>query len=71
MKTRMTRRQWAAALSLAGPAALSAAQIQPAQSPASPEEELAAARDRNRRMAEGIRGVTIPPAVEPAFRFEA
>ncbi len=59
---KLTRRELAA-LAAAAPA-------QP-QAAASPEEELKAARERNRRNAETLAKFAIPPGTEPAFQFKA
>jgi hypothetical protein len=67
VKSRVTRREWAAAMALAVPAA--AAQTPGA--PASADAELTAARERMRLLTEAVRKAEVPGAVEPAFRFEA
>lgn len=63
----ITRRKLAAAV--IGSAAASLAQSQPA-APA-PEDEVQAARNRQRANAEALSAVNVPMAVEPAFQFKA
>lgn len=65
---KITRRRLAAAV--IAPAALLAQTPQPPV-PANPEEELAAARDQNRRNAQALDEFRVPMAVEPAFQFKA
>lgn len=49
-----------------------AAQSQPSAPPAeTPEQLVAAARDRLRRNAETLAKVPVPAATEPAFQFRA
>lgn len=65
--TRVSRRQWAAALTgaltpLAGRAQTTAAQ---------PPSELDAQRDALRQNQNSIRRVRVPRETEPAFRFRA
>jgi hypothetical protein len=64
---KLTRRKLAAAV--LGSAAGALAQNQPP--PATPDEELKAARDRLRSNSESIARQEIPMAVEPAFQFKA
>ena len=64
---KITRRQLGAAL--LAPAAL-AAQAPPAV-PSTPEEELAATREQNRRNSEALDKFPVPMATEPAFQFKA
>jgi len=62
--SRITRRQ------LAGALLTTAAMAQtPAPTPATPDAELQAARERNQRTAEALAKVPVPMAVEPAFHF--
>ena len=64
--TRLTRRQWAAVLV---PAA-AALEAQPPAQP-SPDQELAAARDRLKANSEALARLAVPQATEPAFQFKA
>jgi hypothetical protein len=43
----------------------------PAQTPATPEQELAAAREQARANAQRIASVKLPMSTEPATRFKA
>ena len=54
--------------------ALGAAMLAPAalaQTPAAPEDELKAARDRIKAYGETLARVEIPMSTEPAFQFKA
>ena len=62
----LTRRELATALTSA--AAL--AQTQPGP-PATPEDELKAARDRLKARSAALAGQQVPMATEPAFQFKA
>ena len=65
---KLTRRKLTAAM--LGSAAGALAQTQPPQ-PATPEEELTAARERMRTNAAALAAQELPMAVEPAFSFKA
>jgi hypothetical protein len=67
MRTKLTRRQLAAALS--APALLAQAPSPPL--PQSADEELKAARDQNRQVAEQLAKFPLPMATEPATHFKA
>jgi hypothetical protein len=62
----VTRREWVAAL-----AASAAARAQSDHPPETPEEELAAARERQRGSLKTLDKFELPMSAEPAFRFEA
>jgi len=64
---KITRRKLAAAL--ISPAAMLAQTPPPI--PANPTEELAAAREQNRRNAQTLDEFPLPMPVEPAFHFKA
>jgi hypothetical protein len=68
VRMRFTRRRLVQAM--AGSAAVAAAQTQPAP-PATPDDELKAARDRLQANAATIQRQEVPMAVEPAFQFKA
>jgi hypothetical protein len=63
---KITRRRLGAAV--LAPAALLAQTPPPL--PTSPEEELAAVRDQNRRNSEALDKFQVPMATEPAFLFK-
>ena len=65
---KMTRRKLGAAV--IAPAVL-LAQAPTPPLPATPEEELAAAREQNRRNAEALDKFRVPMPTEPAFLFKA
>jgi hypothetical protein len=67
MRTKLTRRQLAAALSV--PALLAQAPSPPL--PQNADEELKAARDQNRQVAEQLAKFPLPMATEPATHFKA
>jgi len=62
----VTRREWISAL-----AASATARAQNERPPETPEEELAAARERQRGNLSTIARFELPMSAEPAFRFEA
>jgi hypothetical protein len=68
MRTKLTRRQLAAA-ALSAPALLAQAPSPPL--PQSADEELKAARDQNRQVAEQLAKFPLPMATEPATHFKA
>jgi hypothetical protein len=67
MSTNLNRREWVAAVAGSG----AAAAAQTGAPPQTPEQELAAATQRQRRDLETLEKFNLPMAVEPAFRFEA
>jgi hypothetical protein len=67
---KITRRELAAAV-LAPSALLAQTPPQPPPIPSSPEEELAAVKDQNRRYSEALDKFPLPMAAEPAFQFKA
>jgi len=62
----LTRREWAAAVSVA---ALGGAEAQ--QPASSPADELAAARERLAANRDALAKQEVPMALEPAFQFKA
>jgi hypothetical protein len=66
---RLTRRKLASAI-LNSAAATTLAQTQP-PAPATPDEELKAARDRIRANSETLAKQPAPIEIEPAFQFKA
>ena len=64
---KFTRRKLAQAI--VGSAAIANAQTQPP--PATPDDELKAARDRVQANVAAIQRQDVPMAVEPAFQFKA
>ena len=80
MSAKLTRRQWAAALTPALTPAVLASAIaaqKPAPAPSAAEpaagqaEELRLAHERMRANAEAVGKVKLPMATEPAFQFKA
>jgi len=65
MKPKLTRRQ------LAGVVLFPAAAQALPQSPAAPDDELKAARDRLKATSDALAKQTVPMAAEPAFQFKA
>jgi hypothetical protein len=63
---KLTRRQLATALTSAAALAQT-----PSGPPATPEEELKAARDRAQSNGAALAKLEVPVAVEPAFQFKA
>lgn len=70
MKAKVTRRQLGAALAGAG-TLLAQAPVQPPALPKNPEEEVAAARDRNRATGAQLDKFDLPMQTEPAVHFKA
>jgi hypothetical protein len=68
---KLTRRELAAAL--ASGVAVGAAQTESTgpSVPSTPQQELEAARERNRETAAALAGYAVPMAAEPAFQFKA
>jgi hypothetical protein len=66
---KLTRRALAGAI-LSPAAAAALAQTQPAP-PSTPDEELKAARDRNRSITETLAKLPVPIETEPALQFKA
>jgi hypothetical protein len=66
MSAKLTRRQLAAV-----PAAALLAQTPNPPIPQSPDEELKAAREQNRQIAEQLAKFPLPLATEPATHFKA
>ena len=66
MTLKWNRREWVAALTASG-----VAQGQTEPPPQTQEQELALARKRQRGNVETLNKFKLPPAAEPAFRFEA
>ena len=66
MNIKLTRRQLATALTSAAALAQT-----PSGPPATPEEELKAARDRVAANGAALARQEVPMAVEPAFQFKA
>ena len=66
MKMKFTRRQLATALTSAAALAQT-----PSGPPATPEEELKAARDRLKANGATLAKQEVPMATEPAFQFKA
>jgi hypothetical protein len=71
----ITRRKLAAAVAaavpLVGAAPLLAQTVVPQTPPASPDDELKAARDRLKANGDTLAQQTVPMATEPAFQFKA
>lgn len=67
MASRFTRRQIALALASASTAVAQTG----APVPANPDEDLQAARERNRRDSGDLAKFPLPMLTEPAFRFKA
>jgi hypothetical protein len=66
VNTKLTRRQLATALTSAAALAQT-----PSGPPATPEEELKAARDRVKANGAALARQEVPMATEPAFQFKA
>jgi hypothetical protein len=66
---KITRRKLAGAL--VAPVALAAQAPAPPPIPRTPEEELAAVREQNRRNAQALDSFKLPMETEPAFQFKA
>lgn len=66
MNTKLTRRQLATALTSAAALAQT-----PSGPPATPEDELKAARDRLKANGAALARQEVPMATEPAFQFKA
>lgn len=66
---KLTRRKLASVVLV--PAAAALAQPQPAAPPATPEQELQAARDRAKALSDTLARQAVAMATEPAFQFKA